>query len=621
MTRLARGIRAALRPSWVLPLVFLLILGASCDRFRASSWDARADLILRLGVEEEVARAPLLWGPAFGTKGVKARWVSWPVMGDRAQALVLVPDPAPSGPRPLFFHFAGHWGGGAESEEMLPGGALLAAAGHVTVLLPLRGEERGADGEFHWRASHFSSGAWADSRVRRAGRTPVGWDVDAARALLPALMAGEAGLPIDPDRVDVMGFSGGAERAIAWSIVQGGVRTLIVGAFELAFGTQDGMAFCACGAVAGAEDDIDGEARLTRWLRAIRAGRVLLYAGAGSGRIAEPIRRALPAEILPEQGHGLGIDEHRRVLDLLDGRAAPPVPALDVPRHARLDWPQGDLGPGAAEEARVLDRLQPPSPAEISALLGLRGEEDPRVGAPMGGPPELTTVAPTEGGASRAWLVVVPRTPRPGLVSEERPVPYDEVWPVDLEDPAAFVGLDPTAHWAFLRPGLAGGHGDDLRATRRFLERGPAPLALVVADIRETRRRVEAAEHLLPGSVGLVGIGAAGVAVLVATALDGDRAPIVLIDAPATLRSAEPGPSSGRSAELRLLPWPLWTLVPIAGGLRLDPAVLSRPLGSRLSWFRPRDGQGGAWTGPPPGGAVYSDVTAIFRGTTPGATP
>jgi dienelactone hydrolase len=513
---------------------------------------------------------------------------------------------------PLVLHFAGHWGGGAESEEMLPGGALLAASGRMVVLLPLRGEERGADDDYRWRAAHFSRGEWADARVRRAGRTPIGWDVDAARAVLSMLRAGGAGARVAAEGLTVMGFSGGAERALTFAMEDGAVHDLVLGASELAFGTQGGMAFCACGAVPGARDDLSGQLRFRRWLEAAPVRRILWFVGEEEEKAAAGLRPKGELHLRTGAGHGLGTAEHRVLLSLWGAPDDRQIPILDVPRHARLDWPLGAPGPGAADEEDL-----GPGGQGAATLAGIRQalawpSEGPVPGPPAERPaPDVKTIAPAAK-ADHGWLVFTPRDPLGPGTLEGEPIPYGVPWPTELPGPEALAALDPAAHWTFLTPAFPGGHGEDLRAARIAAEGGPQPLALAVSEVLAWKQRVAGAEHLRPDRVGLVGLGGGGVAVMLAAALSDDAAAVVLLSAPIRLGGASPR-SGDRGAPL---PWPLWTVASVPGGLAVDPSAVAPLLGERLLWWAPRAPEGG--NAAPTGGRVESTLAAAFSKGPPG---
>lgn len=565
---------------------------APVDPGPMSRASARADFAarsgIRTGVEDPLRLAePPTLGPWVRVHGAKLRWVSGVVGGHSAEGhmLVVAPEAQPAEPGPVLLHFSGHWGGGVQSEEMLPGAILLAQAGVEVWLVPLVGDERSVEPGTAFRTQHQDRGAWADLQLRRSFGSAVAWDIRSARALMGArsLILGER----EAGPLYVAGFSGGAERALGYALLHDDVRGLVLGAHEYAYGTQGGHAFCACGALAGAGPDAGR--RAARWFESLEPMARLVVEGEGTAAVdgggASPTVRRVPG-----RGHTLGVDEHREILRFVRGHSAAVGQGRSTAAALSLGWT-----PGRDAYVPWREPLSLPSwPGMVAATPGRGGSREPvRI--------EREAQHGTVGTGPTRWLLCFADEPSGPFPADGGPLPYG---------PPRALGGDPLGHlathaasdhtFAWIRPGLAGGHGEDLQSTRLALERGLSPLGAVVEQLRLFALRPENA-----GAKGWIGIGACGVAIraLPPDSLGLSQRPL-LVDAPANLLPAQSEVVADRVPSPR---WPLWVLDAAAG--------LDARIETEATWIRPLDERGAAWTGPVEGGIVPgNDVAAAFSG-------
>jgi hypothetical protein len=441
-------------------------------------------------------------------------------------------------------------------------------------------------------------------------------------------LAGRLGVSIDPDAVAVMGFSGGAERAVLLGVADLRIGGVVLGSHEYVFGTQHGTAGCTCGAIRGAGEAAMGGAwavpqdrpTKTPATGALRAWHWLSAAACRPGNPARP-RPVLVWDNRPDD-----------VVDALL-RARPGVIVREVPElHGVTSamaaeswaWLEATLR-GAAVPANAVKDAQ----AAVDAAYPGPGtpKADPRVrpapgsAGPRGAPSRQAT--PTPLAAARSVLRVGRSrdviAAFAGLTTGSGPAPERADW-VRFAPPTPVGRLDGEGDVVFstpeLEPPALGTVHDvvsrlvtdaatDRRASRWGAERGIPALAYVVSELLEAK--VAAA-----GERGWIGVGPGGVAVVWAAALADGTAPVVLVDAPVTLWARGPK-AADIDPELPWLPWPSWTLAPVPAGMALDPWQAARILDERVRWVRPRSGDGTLWTGPLPGGSRYGSVAEATR--------
>jgi len=567
-----------------------------------------------------VERGQLVTGQGFTM--TPARWGHGAVAGDEVHGLWLEPDPPPPTPLPLLVNVHGHWEAGVEADEVLFRSQLFARQGWAVLSVAARGREHGDATVPAWRASHFAEGLYGELRGRRAGRTPLGWNVVAAWGGIDAALAGRfSEAVIERDAVAVMGFSGGAEQAAVVGTTDPRIDGVVLGSFEYAFGTDDGNAACSCGAVAGGHDP----ARRALWLAtaACRPGAppaaraALAWDGQPQLGLGERLA-ALGAEVRPTGGfHGINHPMAARSWAFLEERLrnnavtpeledAARVGAKEAwlhldPAH-RLPWSDGQPGPGLQEQGLPPWKAGGAVRTEvIRRLLGLDAEG--RVAGAEGWAglgDQLIEVHPPRGRADgRGWVVVAARTP---ARDPEEPERYEDPEVIGMP-PAATRHLDPAASFAVVWPRTSGDASLDRRLSRQAIERGAAPLGFAVADALEAADRLAARPDTDPDRIGFVGLGAGGLPAMWAAVLRGDDTSVLAVEAPVTLWWD--GPRMGEEVPIR--PWPAWLLQPLPQGASLDPWMAARALGDRLSWVAPRGGDGAPWEGRAPPGTVLSD--------------
>lgn len=544
-------------------------------------------------------------GPWSEARGIEAQWWGWTARGldSEAQALYVRPAAGSADPNwnpPTVLHHSGHWGGGVQSAELLPGATLLARLGIPSILLPLVGDERSVEPGTAWRTLHQDRGAWPGLQLRLRFGSALAWDVRAARSLLSELPpdVGQAGHTV------FVGFSGGAERALALAALLPS-QGLAIGAHEYAFGTDGGQSFCDCGALAHAWDEVrPGVRRVADWLPALPPRPTLLFHNPAQ----DPVdgQWTGPAvERIAHVGHGLSIDEHVAIAQWLRRLAGkPPFPeqVIDgarpvdeveagwVPgRDAYLPAPGGPPSPPWRPAATATSAGVPPSPALTGADSagpwtpdGLRAivVASARNKAPSDGTPASERHGPGEGAPFLLCVAAEPAGPWP---PHGKPLPYAAPRVAGSAAEGFWSSIGPVV---VVRPPFGGGHGSDLIASRWAVERGVPLWAQLTSILLEERAR-------WPAIAGWVGLGACGPSVMAAAALSGDRVPTSLIGAPADLRPAL-GPIDPHAPAVQR--WPTWTL---AGSTTWpDIAALSRLVPGPLYWVEPLDELGRPWSGP-----------------------
>lgn len=566
----------------------------------------------------KVERGDTRQGQGFSMTAV--RWAHGEVEGDFAHGLWLEPEPPRAGPLPLLVNVHGHWEAGVEADEVLYRSQLFARQGWAVLSVASRGREQGDAAVPGWRAAHFADGLYGELRGRRAGRTPLGWNVVAAWGGIDAALAGRfSDAVIERDALAVMGFSGGAEQAVVVATTDPRVDGAVIGSYEYGFGSDDGNAACSCGALAGGHEP----ERRALWLAtaACRPGappvpRATL-AWDGQPHLEQSDRLArLGAEVRPTGGfHGINHPMAAHSWGFLEARllGAVVTPAqedaarvgareawLPVDPSLRIPWGEGQPGPGLREQGPPPWRGPGTMRAEVvRPLLGLVGDVDPGEGWPALGDHLLELHPPRGRSDGRGWVVVAAKTPARNAAEPER---YDDPEVLGMV-PAAVRHLDPDASFAVLWPRTSGGSALDQRLSRQAIERGQAPLGIAVADALGAADRLAARPDTEPDRVGFIGLGAGAPAAMWAAALRGGEAPVVVIDGPVTLWWD--GPRQGEQAPLR--PWPGWLLAPIPQGVSLDPWLAAGALGDRLRWVAPRGGDGLPWQGRAPPGRILDD--------------
>ena len=582
-------------------------------------WQARQELMEAVGLPAQRPRPPevelleVMEAPGKGYTMTAVRWTHGEVPGDRVHGLLLLPDPLPSEPLPLLVNMHGHWESGVESGEVLFRSELFALQGWAVLSVAARGSELGGEPVPPWRAAHFSDGLYGEVRSRRTGRTPLGWNVVAVWGGIDAALSARFGPSIDREQVAVAGFSGGAEQAVVVATTDPRVGGAVIGAFEYAFGADDGAAGCSCGAVLGGHD----LEQRRRWLAlaACRPGApprprpVIAWDGqpqlGTASRLVE-----LGAEVRDSAGfHGIDrpmsavswafLELHMRGSEVGSAQEEAALaaaveawdhfdPTLRAPLHPETGVP-GRVEQGASPASAGIEV----APARARVLLQL---DDAPWDGWLGLGDRVLDVTPAVGSADgRGWVLVSAQTP-----VRQTPDPYDYAEPdLDGRPIERLSRIDSSASSAIVRPRTSGGQPMDERLARWSAERGLPPLGIAVEDALAAHAALAARPEVEPSRIGWVGLGAAGPVAAWAAALTGGDTPVVLVDAPVTLWSPGPSPTD---PVIDLRPWPLWLFAPIRQGLALDPWIAAQGLGDRVVWVRPRAGDGAVELGPLPAG-------------------
>jgi len=594
----------------------------------------RRDFLDRVGAPPLPAGlvAPTL-GEIRRGEGWTAQALGWPhptAQGDHVHAVVHLPSPPPTAPAPLLLSVHGHWDAGLEAGEVARRAQLFASRGWVVLSVANRGDELG-DADPGARAVHLRAGAYGEMRVRRTGTTPLAWDLRAAQTGLGIALAGRLGASIDADAVAVMGFSGGAERAALLGTADPRVVAVVLGAHEYAFSSQRGTVGCSCGVVPGAGEVAGGSGRFPdvgdepkqvprggilrgwQWLgaAACRPGSpavdrpVLVWDNRPADVVDSLLKAGERVEVREVPGvHGvtsaMAAESWAWLATTLLGAALPATAAADA--QAAVDgWfpgpgtpPAVDAprpAPGSLTHGRGPGSQRSPTPVEAArAVLGARDRPVVRraFSALAGGPP-------TRSGPVRPdWIRFAPPGPT-GKLGDDGEVVFAEPEP---EPPAAGGVRDVAVPFATDAE-------SDRVASRWGAERGIPALAYLVVQLLDARDGAA-------GDPGWIGVGAGGVAVAWAAALDSGSGPVVLVDAPVTLWARGPV-DDDLEPGVPWLPWPTWTLAPVPSGMALDPWQAGRYLDRRVRWVRPRGGDGSLWKGPLPGGERYDSVAEATR--------
>ncbi len=539
---------------------------------------------------------PRVAGPGFTAQAL--RWIHSDGESE-VHAHLLLPSPLPAGELPLLLNTHGHWGAGIYSREVAARGQLFAREGWAVLSVASRGSEGGALQPPPWLQAHFSEGLYGELRGRRSGRPPLRWELKALWGGLDAALAGRLEVPIQREAVAVMGFSGGAERAILLAASDPRIDAAVIGAAEYAFTTQNGQALCSCGALPGAQQ------HQQHWLAQIacRPGNppsarpALLWQDPSLNQTPLPISDRAPLTIRPAASHGVSDAQAVESLFFLEqallGRSSDPQ------RHGRLldqlqrDYFQLDQrllmtarrtrAPGHIEQGPPPWRDAGPIRASAArAAMGLIEGAPPLKRPPGLGPARMKLQPASPGGDGSGWIVVVADEPLlDGVSWKDRPpetssIPDSQALPADVP-------------MVFVQPAVAQGADADLQASRWGIDGLGTALGLAVEDVLEAHRRLRGLPGVNPAKIGFIGVGPAGLAALWAAALVGEGGPIALIDAPVTLWWE--GPLTGEWPQ----PWPAWLLAPSVGGAALDPYLVARSLKHRVRWLRPRNGDGKAW--------------------------
>jgi hypothetical protein len=577
-------------------------------------------------------------GDGFTVAG--ARWPHPEVDGEFVHGLIYAPDPPPPGPVPLLLNVHGHWGGGVSSDEVNRRAQVAARGGWLVLSIAGRGMELGGDTP-GWRQLHHRDALYAQLRSRRSGGTPLGWDVVAGWSAVDLAAAGRLPLPVDMQRIGVMGFSGGAERAAAIAATDPRVGPVVIGAYEYAFSSGHGQASCSCGVVRGAGEPLGDPAwatspmpeSVTGYSQPVQSWRWLALAACQPG--AHPAPRPLLAwDNQPE-------DVVESELLLVPGVEVRTVPGIHgvTPAMAAASWGWMEAAFGAAVPQSALRAAT--ERAESSYL-----EIQPRTFLPLAptqpapgqfeqGPPPWRVDALPSPAAARAMLAVVdadgePSDPGPGLrvggsgresltpapVGERRAPRTRAAWLV-VEDEAgtlstlgglaALQAARPEAVFLVVRHRLLEDGQDPAPVSRFGIEQGVPALGVVVYDVLQAYRRLVRHPEVDPAHVGMLALGSAGVAALQAALLVGEVDVVALAGAPVTLFFDGP-----RSGERPFAPWPEWTMVPLPGGASFDPWLAARSLEDRVRWLGPRGGDGTPWTEHLPHGAAVETLEALL---------
>ncbi|MCO4772931.1 MAG: hypothetical protein KDA24_23060 [Deltaproteobacteria bacterium] len=586
-------------------------------------------------------------GPPQPGDGHRVHGVRWPhpsVEGEFVHGLLYVPEPAPTAPVPLVINMHGHWGGGADSDEVNRRAQIIARQGWLVVSLANRGMELGGDTP-GWRRLHHEEALYAQLRSRRSGGTPVGWDVVAGWSAVDLAVAGRLPVAVDLERIGVMGFSGGAERAAVLAATDPRVGPVVVGAYEYAFSSGHGHAQCSCGAVRGAgtplEDPVHRATPMppvsSGYKQPVQAWRWLGLAACRPGPKPSP-RPLLAWDNQPEDPtdsellsvasvtkeealgvHGITPDMAVRSWAWMAAAFGGAVSSRAVEEAARATEARYDVihpatwmplaasqpAPGQLEQGPPPWRVDAsPHPAAARQMLGLgTGEEgkDPALALHLDASAEQTLLPPLDDArrpprSRAAWLVVLGEA---GL----GPIGAD-----------ALRGAAPDAVVLTVRHRLLDPDVSTSVVSRFGIEVGVPPLGVAVHDVLRAHRRLVEHPDVDPARIGFVGIADGGVVALQAAVLVGEGGPVGLVEAPTTL--FEDGPREGAP----FAPWPHWTLVALPGGASFDPWLAAKAVATRLRWLDPRGGDGEAWTEHLPHGDQVPDLRGLLA-PTPGGTP
>lgn len=606
-------------------------------RCASAPWQrSRAALLDALGTVDRSPSRDVEWGERSVQDRFAIQALSWPhpsAPETRVRGVLYTPLPAPGEAVPLLLNVHGHWGAGVESEEVSRRAALLAQAGWAALSVGARGAEWGAETPPEHQI-HYRTFAYAGLGLRESGFTPLGWDAAAALAGLERALDGALGFPVDPQRVATMGFSGGAERAVALTVLEPRIAAAVLGSYEYAFTSGHGASSCACGSLRGAGEqlvDAPGAASLAsdagygwpaqawRWLALSACGPagprpILAWDGRdddpadaalvsmpGVTRWPNPSEHGLPDSVLAESWmwleRTLGRPEPDRAVQAA-GLAAASSLATTLPPTMRP--PLGRFG-GLREGPGPAD----PESARSILGQGARDHRDPAVRLDRPGEPDL---ALPEGEV--AWLAVGAPAPTEQVLGTFDDRDYESV-DQQLLRWGGRAALDSLAPIAWLEPRVGRDHDGDVSAARFGSELGLPALAAVVADTRAARQRVAGGRD--PAEVPLLGIGAGGVAALWAAWLDGGK--VAIVSGPVS--TARPPDATGPRS---LYPWPTWVLAPVERGAALDPWHAASGLGDRVRWLDPRDGAGAPWPGELPNPRAADLAQLLSWGSDPASS-
>jgi hypothetical protein len=547
-----------------------------------------------------IERGPTVSGQGFQVHAL--HWQHGAGEGNAVHAQLFLPSPLPEGELPLLINSHGHWGAGLAAREVAGRSQMFAREGWAVLSVAMRGTEHGEHQVPSWRQTHYREGLYGEMRARRGGKTPLGWDVIALWGGLDAALAGRMGVQVRSDAVAVMGFSGGAERAVALAASDPRIRASVIGAAEYAFATQNGQALCSCGALP------NGREQSPAWLAQLacrpgnpvteRPGLIWQDPGSADARVIRRLQNLSSLTVRPTSQHGVSDSQAAESLIFLEEallkRTSSPERSKALTDELREKYLQlderlhmpltGASAPGQIEQGLPPWRgAGPVRVASARAALGLQVSRGANERPPGLEPAAMKLRHARSLQSGFAWVVVVASTP--GVASSDD-------WTLVEASSAALAENDfiaPDAPAIFVRPAVAASAQSDQRASRWSIDAPGTALGLAIEDVLEARERLRKVRGVVPGKIGFVGIGAGAVPALWAAMLAGEGGPISLIDAPVTLWWE--GPSPKQQAQ----PWPSWLLPPAPGGAALDPWLAARSLGDRVRWLRPRDGSGGLW--------------------------
>lgn len=592
---------------------------AIADPCASPAWQAsRAAFVDALGLPaRRAAPGRLELGEAQAEEGFVLRGARWPhpeVDGEYVHALLYVPAPPPDAAAPLLLNVHGHWGDGIVSDEVHRRASVAARRGWVVLSLASRGMELESRTP-GWRRQHDADGLYAQLRARRSGGTPVGWDVVAGWSAVDLAAAGALPVAIDLDRIVVMGFSGGSERAAAVAATDPRVSAAVVGAYEYAFSSGFGQSQCSCGVVRGAGEPLAepvftgsdvGEVK-SGYREPVAAWRWLGLAACMPG--ATPRARAVlawdsePDDVTDSELFSVGTVERRPVPGVhgitpkmaeasvrwaeeavgFAGRARTSVDLTVVHPETLMPLAETQPAPGNKEQGQPPWRVDGlPNPAAARRWLGLDDPEDVRG---LGDGSVVHREATVDG--ARSGFVVV--------------LGEDAAWE-RLGGLDALAAMRPDVEWAVVRHRLVDG---EVVASRYGIETGQPPLGIAVRDVLAAHRALAARPGVDGKRIGFLGVGSGGLPALQAALFVGESGPIALASAPVTLFFD--GPREGGV----FAPWPPWMMVAGPGGATFDPWLLAKPLADRVRWLDPRGGDGAPWTAHLPHGETVTELSAL----------
>ena len=580
-------------------------------------------------------------GEPQASEGFRVQGIRWPhpvVDGEFVHGLLYVPEPAPLAPVPLLLNVHGHWGEGAASDEVNRRAQIAVRRGWLVLSLAGRGMEQGGDTP-GWRRLHHREGLYAQLRSRRDGGSPVGWDVVAGWSAVDLAVAGRLPLSVDRERIGVMGFSGGAERAAALAATDPRVGPVVVGAYEYAFSSGHGHASCSCGVVRGAGEPLEDpawtqlplEGVLSGYRQPVQSWRWLGLAACRPG--VQPSERPVLAwdnapgdptdsELVTVSSvsleevsgvHGVTVQMAAQswgwMTTAFEGAVAPgAIPEAIAESRARYDvihpgtWlplVETQPAPGQFEQGPPPWRLDVlPRPAVARAILGLKGSDDPALALLI----DAQVVQTLRSAADEA---PAPRKSRPAWLVVAGDSALESLGGLD-----ALTAARPDAVVLAVRHRLHALEGEGEVASRFSIENGTPPLAVAVHDVLAGYRRLVAHPYVDPARIGLLGVGADGVIALQAALLVGELETVAIAQGPVTL--FHDGPSEGDV----FAPWPPWVLVSRPGGSSFDPWLAAKALSGRLRWMEPRGGDATAWTEHLPYGTKVEDLIALLAADT-----